>query len=269
MSILLEALRKSEKNQKVREAPTIHSDDRSESASEPLQTGPLALLLIVALFLSGWFVWRQYQPPAGSNQAPVTLGADESQAVSEPVVTDKQVGQVAPSKPVVKNSGGQSRTPVESYQPPEDSTTLTTTGVQKPAKRNTRDKAAGKSANKPVKKPVKKAVRPKQKAGAGLPGSAPKPAVNKKPVETKPEKYHPGDPAPIGYWDLPDAIRSDVPEIKFSVLVFAADPADRFVLINGQRLVEGDSAQPGLVVEEIQRDGVLFSFRVYRFLVKK
>jgi len=60
-----------------------------------------------------------------------------------------------------------------------------------------------------------------------------------------------------------------VPEIKFSVLVFAADPADRFVLINGQRLAEGDSAQPGLVVEEIQRGGVLFSYRLYRFLVKR
>ncbi|MCK5307443.1 MAG: general secretion pathway protein GspB, partial [Zetaproteobacteria bacterium] len=60
-----------------------------------------------------------------------------------------------------------------------------------------------------------------------------------------------------------------VPEIKFSVLVYAKNPADRFVLINGQRLVEGDSPQPGLIVKEIRRDGVIFSYRLYQFLVEK
>jgi len=69
--------------------------------------------------------------------------------------------------------------------------------------------------------------------------------------------------------ELPDSIRAEVPEIKFSVLVFAADPADRFVLINGQRLGEGDSAQPGLKVKEIRREGVVFSYRVYQFLVER
>ena len=44
MSILLEALRKSEKNQHLRDAPTIHSDDQPGSVSEPLPTGLLALL---------------------------------------------------------------------------------------------------------------------------------------------------------------------------------------------------------------------------------
>ncbi|HEY5775627.1 MAG TPA: general secretion pathway protein GspB, partial [Xanthomonadales bacterium] len=78
-----------------------------------------------------------------------------------------------------------------------------------------------------------------------------------------------GEPAPISYWELPDAVRSDIPVIKFSVLVYATDPADRFVLINGQRLGEGDSAQPGLVVKEIRRDGVVFSYRLYQFLVER
>jgi general secretion pathway protein B len=60
-----------------------------------------------------------------------------------------------------------------------------------------------------------------------------------------------------------------VPEIKFSVLVYAKDPADRFVLINGERMEEGDSPMSGLVVEEIRREGVLFSYRLYRFLVER
>jgi general secretion pathway protein B len=89
------------------------------------------------------------------------------------------------------------------------------------------------------------------------------------PAENSPEPFRPGEPEPIGYWELPDAVRSSVPEIKFSVLVYAADPADRFVLINGQRLGEGDSVQAGLVIKEIRREGVVFSYRLYQFLVER
>jgi len=53
------------------------------------------------------------------------------------------------------------------------------------------------------------------------------------------------------------------------VLVYSKDPAERFVLVNGQRLAEGDSVQPGLLVDEIRRDGVIFSYRLYKFLVER
>lgn len=260
MSILLEALRKSEKNQHAHETPTIHSDDQAATVSESLRTGPLALLLIAALFLSGWFIWRQYQPPAGSYQPPVTLEADRAQAVSQPVENERQADQAAPQTPAVDNSAGQNRTPVESYQPPENDVT-TTAVAQEPAKSQAPEQAEEDLVGRPVSS--------QQKTGSDLSASTPKTAMSDEPTESKSDRYHPGEPAPLGYWDLPDAVRAEVPVIKFSVLVYAADPADRFVLINGQRLAEGDSAKPGLVVEEIQRDGVLFSYRLYRFLVKR
>ena len=75
--------------------------------------------------------------------------------------------------------------------------------------------------------------------------------------------------SPIGYWELPDAVRAEVPEIKFSVLVYASKPADRFVLINGQRFAEGDAVQSGLEIKEIRREGVVFSYRLYQFLIKR
>jgi hypothetical protein len=34
-------------------------------------------------------------------------------------------------------------------------------------------------------------------------------------------------------------------------------------------LGEGDSAQPGLEVKEIRREGVVFSYRLYQFLVER
>ena len=73
---------------------------------------------------------------------------------------------------------------------------------------------------------------------------------------------------PISYWELPQGVRDTLPEIRISVLVFAEDPGDRFVLSNGQRLVEKDELEGGLVLDEIRRDGAVFRYRKYRFLVK-
>lgn len=261
MSILLEALRKSEKNQHVREAPTIHSDDPSVSVSEPLRTGPLAILLIVALFVCGWLVWRQYQPPEGSYQPPVSVGADRTVAAPKPVAVDKQIETTAPSLPDAKASSGQTRTPVETYQPPQSNVSPTTSATLGPAISDAAESAA--------KFPDQHPARPEQKASARLREPGFKPAASNKTAKAESEEFHPGEPAPISYWELPDSIRAEVPEIKFSVLVFAADPADRFVLINGQRLGEGDSAQPGLEVKEIRREGVVFSYRLYQFLVER
>ena len=79
----------------------------------------------------------------------------------------------------------------------------------------------------------------------------------------------PPEPQMLGYWDLPDNVRASIPEFTFTVLVYDKKPENRFVLINGERYVEGDTQQPGLVVEEIRRDGVVYSYRLYRFLVEK
>jgi general secretion pathway protein B len=260
MSILLEALRKSEKKQRLHEAPTIHTDDQNDPVAEPLPTGLLVTLLIAGLFVSGWFVWHQYQPPAGSYQPPITLAADKVLSVSSPPVEEKATVQVASSSPPANASAGKQRTPVESYRSTVSTDSSPKSGVPEPVV-NDNEAAANDTQ--------RSQLRSDQAGNTGSRQSNPEAATNDTPAETEPEQFHPGIPAPIGYWDLPDAVRSDVPEIKFSVLVYAAEPADRFVLINGQRLGEGDSASPGLVVKEIRREGVVFSYRLYQFLVER
>jgi hypothetical protein len=59
-----------------------------------------------------------------------------------------------------------------------------------------------------------------------------------------------------------------MPEFKITVLVFAESAEDRFLLMNGERLREGDEVEGGVVLEEIRRDGAVFSYRQTRFLVK-
>lgn len=247
MSILLEALRKSEKNQQPHEAPTIHDDDQVGPIVEPLKIAPLAMLLVVALFVTGWLVWRQYQAPPGDNAPPVTLEPNQANnaAGSAQVQQAGDGGTPVATQPgpATEIAASQQRTPVETFE-----AGAKTAPQAKPPK--ARDTASGGSA------------KPVAGGGASKPAPEPKPAATAQPTR-------PAEPAPISYWELPDAIRASVPEIKFSVLVYANNPDDRFVLINGQRYGEGDSLPSGPVVGEIRREGVVFTYRLYRFLVER
>ena len=196
--------------------------------------------------------------PATETPTPnVSTVAFASAVDSTPVSEDKQGNQAAPSDPASSTLSAQTRTPVESYEPP-----LSDDPQPEPVVQDVAGETAAQNTDNTQPGPGQA-----NNTVPGKPTSAA--AVTGQPAETAEQKYDPGEPEPISYWELPDAVRTDVPEIKFSVLVYATNPEDRFVLINGQRLGEGGSAQPGLVVKEIRRDGVIFSYRLYQFLVER
>ena len=291
MSILLEALRKSEKGQTPVEPPTIHTDQHISVASEPIRKGPMAGLLLLALLLIAWIVWRQYEPSVVNDQPPQTAPARQDGAIKTPV-SSMQSKDVAPgSTDSGKAASTTRRTPVENYQPetqaistPATSTPATSAPATSAPATSTPATSTPATSTPATSTPTTSTPATSQ-AGIVNPGTTglnttgPQPPVAAgadRQVGSGPAKKPSGtggvgakQPQPISYWELPDAIRADVPEIKFSVLVYAIEPADRFVLVNGQRLVEGDSYGQGLVVEEIRRDGVVFSYRLYRFLVER
>lgn len=69
--------------------------------------------------------------------------------------------------------------------------------------------------------------------------------------------------------DLMPDLRSALPALKLSMHVYAMDPADRFVLIDGKRFVQGDAISPSLTVSEIRRDGAVLDYGGKRFLVPR
>ena len=73
---------------------------------------------------------------------------------------------------------------------------------------------------------------------------------------------------PISFWELPQSVRDSLPELRITVLVYADRSEDRFLLMAGRRLFERDEFEPGIVLDEIRRDGAVFLYRNYRFLVK-
>ena len=69
-------------------------------------------------------------------------------------------------------------------------------------------------------------------------------------------------------WELPAGLRSEFPQIDVAVHVFAPDPADRFVLVDGERYGEGDALARGVQLEEIRPRGIVVGFRNYRIRIE-
>ena len=60
-----------------------------------------------------------------------------------------------------------------------------------------------------------------------------------------------------------------LPKFLMSVHVFDAEPARRFVLINGLKYAEGAKTREGLTVEEIRVDGAVLAHQGHRFFVHR
>jgi general secretion pathway protein B len=65
--------------------------------------------------------------------------------------------------------------------------------------------------------------------------------------------------------ELPLAIQQEIPAMSISVHAYSARPQDRMVGINDKFLREGASLQPGLTLEEITPEGMVFSYKGHRF----
>lgn len=257
MSILLDALKKSEKQRQLGQTPTLQTPfaEQPEATASSSHWIPL-LMLVVSVSVMSWFGWKQLRAP------------DIAASSSEPVAS------VQSERPEIQpgEESGQ-RTPTEKYQPDvirpgevrdlqqarvtvnAEARARLSRSVSEFASEDAEPEPAGQADDltadaEPVAMPVpdiEPEAQRQQSRGAGI-----EPHVSE----------------PISFWELPQGVRDSLPEIRITVLVYADQPEDRFLLTNGQRMVEKDELQGGLVLDEIRRDGAVFLYRKYRFLVK-
>jgi len=276
MSILLDALKKSEEQRQLGKVPGIHS---------PVEGPPpdgagrrrwiLWLLVFGSMLIVTWTAWRQFGPtdpqpvsaPESVQRAATPSGvAGEADATDPPPPSEIEAhsGAIAPG-----------RSPVEELPSSDEAVGLELTA--RPAK--------GSQQGEPRKSQVNKSFTayetPPEAVAAGPVAEQQVPApTTAKDTQADPSKESvadrqktpgPAEPRvtePISFWELPQSVRDGLPELRITVLVFAERPEDRFLLIGGQRMVEKDEYQPGVVLDEIRRDGAVFLYRNYRFLVK-
>jgi|MudIll2142460700_1097286.scaffolds.fasta_scaffold00179_6 general secretion pathway protein B len=68
-------------------------------------------------------------------------------------------------------------------------------------------------------------------------------------------------------YELPSSIQQNLPAFSITAHIHTGDPASGMVKVNGQLMREGQELSPGLKLEEIIPDGVIFRYQNYRFRV--
>jgi general secretion pathway protein B len=71
--------------------------------------------------------------------------------------------------------------------------------------------------------------------------------------------------AAISFDDLPIQVQRQFPELSIQLHSYSSKTDERLVYINSTRMREGESVMPGLVLEQITPDGMIFSYKGYRF----
>lgn len=65
--------------------------------------------------------------------------------------------------------------------------------------------------------------------------------------------------------ELPPAIRQEIPKVSILAHSYSSKPKARFVFINDRMVHEDEYPVPGLKLEQITADGMIFNYKGYRF----
>jgi general secretion pathway protein B len=279
MSILLDALKKSEEQRQLGKAPSIHSPSAEPGGGAPgaQQWVPLTLIAVSAIAMA-WIGWQQYRLPAepagAASVAEVRTGTQAETPVVAPAGTGRESAAesaAARERATVELAADGSGPPEADAGPGDGQQEPTVAGRPQAALRTpvesfrTETKALRNVTVMPPDLQADGQPEPQANRSPNTGGAEPAVAAAAPPRQSRSE---PHIAEPISYWELPQGIRDSLPEMHVSVLVYAERPQDRFVLVSGQRMVEKDEYEGGVILEEIRRDGAVFQYQNYRFLVK-
>jgi general secretion pathway protein B len=300
MSLILEALRKSEAERRRGQAPGLFVEQVPVPTRRRSRTPVWAWGMVVMLagVLLAWG-WREFggrgtaggaTTPGGSSSAPAAQVSAAATAASatpdgasprDAVAGDGSALPQSPSHPLPPGAApqgdGASTTKAPAAAATFGAATDTPTpqapgAVSRPASGVAPDAASASAATS-------------SPAVAAVPGQSPasveagRPIDDAAPVATAPSRLSPEAPPAIAdtadepplprLSELPGDERSQLPALKLSMHVFAEDPAQRFVILDGKRLREGDSPAAGVVLEAIRRDGLVISVNGRRLLLAR
>jgi general secretion pathway protein B len=242
MSLILDALRKSEAERRRGQSPSLYAQLPAPAARlrpEWLPWIPIALLVLAVVAVAVWY--------ARSGDKPVT---------KEELVEDSNKSLLPPSPDAVvaKDPAAAAPSPVLASAPmaaPPNAAAATVPGAVAPVKPKTPNvDALVQPSSNGVQAPANATVTSLPMP----PAATPAPAATEEAVP------------PVAVLD--PSTRGALPPMKMSMLVYNADPAQRFAIVDGQRVAEG--AQIGsAIVLEIRRDGVLLDVAGRRVLLPR
>ena len=277
MSLILEALKKSEQQRRLGETPTFGTPAPLARRRRTLL--PLLALMIVAALGVGW--WLRHTPPAANDATPpqpaipvaaATAPVDATrQTPAQPPAKSKPVAaKPATTKPATQPPVAPPVLPMPTTDRPGSVAPLPAMPVATaPVATPGEAVASGTGAPHPAGPPVAGPAAPTTAVPTPPAGAPTKPAENAAVPESKPtapKRAAPAAPVLPTVWDLPYSTRKDIPELALTMHVYSDQAADRFVVIKGERHVEGDDLGDGVMLREITPDGMVLEFKGQRFV---
>lgn len=273
MSILLDSLRKSEAQRNVGDAPTIYSTQDYGGSDDSNKRWITWLLLGVAAVAITWYGWQQYSFPGEEETLAETQAGQPSspgeapspRTVQEPA---RQSGAEPETRTPVEQLAGASESAGESTDMSEmDGSPLDRIAAFEAEQAAVLTADNEERADQNTEPPENLATLAEQDLSNE--GRTAQQEIPDRPLRsrTTTQTDSPEDDV-MSYWQLPQGLRNELPEFKITVLVYAEVPEDRFLLMDGERYREEDELDGGATLEEIRRDGAVFSYQTWRFLVK-
>ncbi|WP_305042302.1 general secretion pathway protein GspB [Geoalkalibacter sp.] len=240
MSLILDALRKSDKKRPTGAVPDLQTEHLGPPP-RPKRKVPLALILIaVALLLNaGLLLW--WLKPWQTDLAPQAVVTPSAAPVPE-VAPSPAASPIAPAPapPAAPSPPAQALSPPAPPAPP----------ILAPPPAPSLDP------------PVSTFILAEDAAPAAVPEAWVQALTQPQPAEVA--QVFSGLPL---LQELPSDLRAGLPEFVFSLHYFTANPAERLARINGRLLREGQVLAEGLVLDEITEGGAVFEYRGQLFEV--
>lgn len=254
MSLILEALRKSEAARQLGRAPGLHTPMPGRDPRDGRRwhwLGWMALLVASGAGAAWWFMQPAPLPTAAVSAAPANDAVRAAPQAGSPDLVPPAVVP-APPAPV----------PIVTALPDHPQ-----------APRATPDAAPDPAATRTAPVATTATSQPAS-AASSPPAALPSPlAATTAPVRASATTANATAPAPDEYlpsvWDLPPAVRGALPPLKVSMHVWAEQPQRRILIVDGQRIGEGARLADGVRVEAIRRDGAVLDLRGRRVLLPR
>ena len=274
MSLLLDALKKSEAQRRRGKAPAVDLTTTPPSArsASPRKRWPMLLLPVVLLAAAGPWLWPELSSrlaggravDGSGEQTPAARGEPQGTTATAPTSPDMTPRRAAP--PPVAGAGRARKIETDeadvSETPAEASSEALSMAQQEDAPEPLQPAAPAldlASDSKSVSRGAPQSRSDRQRPSASETEAEPEPEPNPGPEPR--ENF-------IRAWELPQARRGEFPDMKLTVHFYSEVPRDRFVLINGERYTEGQQVEPGVKLAEIRRRGAVVDFAGYRVLIE-
>jgi general secretion pathway protein B len=271
MSLILEALKKSEANRRLGQAPDLGTP------FTPARRGrsPLWALIVIVLALGAgawWWFGRGTPAPVPAARQPAVAATPAQSRTAVPAQGPASLQQEDKRIFNAARRDSNAQTPAAAGKNEQ----MWVAAQRHDASGPMADRARRNGSAQPTRTPKTADMRgvPQPHPEAAAPQPHPEIAAPQPHPEVAGQPHPQAAPSPVltaskldvpSYYDLPFATRKALPQLRMSMHVYTADPKQRFVILDGARMVEGDATTDDVTLREIRPDGVVLEFQGQRF----